>query len=70
MEHYCLNAYELDNILTCVLHMKLVFEAKTDSHKVYHYSSGYSYYKRNGDIAIDDLYVFNSSCKSKSLSVF
>ncbi|XP_052720777.1 MAM and LDL-receptor class A domain-containing protein 1-like [Crassostrea angulata] len=44
--------------------LSLVFEAKTDSHKTYHYSSGYSYYHRYGNIAIDDVYVFNSSCKS------
>ncbi|XP_062612116.1 uncharacterized protein LOC134273915 [Saccostrea cucullata] len=44
--------------------LNLVFEAKTDSYKQYHYSSGYTYHKRNGDIAIDDIYVFNSTCKS------
>lgn len=47
--------------------LQLVFEAKTDSHKTYHYSSGYSYYHRYGNIAIDDVYVFNSSCKSRNL---
>lgn len=51
------------------LALQLVFEAKTDSHKTYHYSSGYSYYHRYGNIAIDDVYVFNSSCKSRNLNV-
>ncbi|KAK3100672.1 hypothetical protein FSP39_023592 [Pinctada imbricata] len=47
---------------------RIVFEATADPYKTYHYSgrkrSYYSYYNTNGNIAIDDIYIYNTSCSS------
>jgi hypothetical protein len=45
-----------------------VFEGSTDAHYRYTYHSGYSgstkvYDNEDGNIAIDDVYIYNTSCK-------
>lgn len=48
-----------------------LFEATTHAHRSSHYSSGHTYTTvsgKDGDIAIDDVYIYNSSCRHNDQS--